>query len=135
MQVRVGYSLSDYYDQEQCVPQGGVLSTALFSIKINDIVKCLGNLTDSSLYVDDFCICYRSKKSQLPQNLNKIENWGISNGFKPSKSKTQCLHFCQLRKQHDDPVLHFYGSPIPVPWTVPTTLRRSLGHTSHRGRY
>ena len=40
MQVRVGSSLSDYYDQEQGVPQGGVLSTTLFSIKINDIVKC-----------------------------------------------------------------------------------------------
>ena len=56
MQVRVGSSLSDYYDQEQGVPQGGVLSTTLFSIKINDIVKCLGNLTDCSLYVDDFCM-------------------------------------------------------------------------------
>ena len=22
-------------------------------------------------------------------------------------------HFCQLHKQHDDPVLHVYGSPIP----------------------
>ena len=119
MQVRVGSSLSDYYDQEQGVPQGGVLSTTLFRIKINDIVKCLGNLTDCSLYVDDFCICYRSKsmatiERQLQQNLNKIENWATSNGFKFSKSKTQCVHFCQLRKQHDDPVLHLYGSPIPV---------------------
>ena len=119
MQVRVGSSLSDYYDQEQGVPQGGVLSTTLVSIKINDIVKCLGNLTDCSLYVDDFCICYRSKsmatiERQLQQNLNKIENWATSNGFKVSKSKTQCVHFCQLRKQHDDPVLHLYGSPIPV---------------------
>ena len=105
--------------QEQGVPQGGVLSTTLFSIKINDIVKCLGNLTDRSLYVDDFCICYRSKsmattERQLQQNLNKIESWATSNGFKFSKSKTQCVHFCQLRKQHDDPVLHLYGSPIPV---------------------
>ena len=78
MQVRVGSSLSDYYDQEQGVPQGGVLSTTLFSIKINNIVKCLGNLTDCSLYVDDFCICYRSKsmatiERQLQQNLNKIK--------------------------------------------------------------
>ena len=86
MQVRVGSSLSDFYDQEQGVPQGGVLSTTLFSIKINDIVKCLGNLTDCSLYVDDFCICYRSKsmatiERQLQQNLNKIENWATSNGF------------------------------------------------------
>ena len=84
MQVRVGSSLSDYYDQEQGVPQGGVLSTTLFSIKINDIVKCLGNLTDCSLYVDDFCICYRSKsmatiERQLQQNLNKIENWATRN--------------------------------------------------------
>ena len=37
-----------------------------------------------------------------------------SNGFKFSKSKTQSVHFCQLHKQHDDPVLHLYGSPIPV---------------------
>ena len=119
MQDRVGSSLSDYYDQEQGVPQGGVLSTTLFSIKINDIVKCLGNLTDCSLYVDDFCICCRSKsmatiERQLQQNLNKIENWTTSNGFKFSKSKTQCVHFCQLGKQHNDPVLHLYGSPIPV---------------------
>ena len=72
MQVRVGSSLSDFYDQEQGVPQGGVLSTTLFSIKINDIVKCLGNLTDCSLYVDDFCICYRSKAwGRLNVNCNK----------------------------------------------------------------
>ena len=119
MQVRVGSSLSDYYVQEQGVPQGGVLSSTLFSIKINDIVKCLGNLTDCSLYVDDFCICYRSKsmatvERQLQQNLKKIENLATSNGFKFSKSNTQCVHFCQLRKQHDDPILHLYGSPIPV---------------------
>ena len=119
MQVRFGTSLSDYSDQEQGVPQGGVLSTTLFSIKINDIVKCLGNLTDCSLYVDDFCICYRSKsmamiERQLQQNLNKIDNWATSNGFKFSKSKTRCVHFCQLCKQHDDPVLHLYGSPIEV---------------------
>ena len=99
MQVRVDSSLSDYYDQEQGVPQEGVLSTTLFSIKINDIVKCLGNLTNCSLYVDDFFICYRSKsmatiECQLQQNLNKIENWATSNGFKFSKSKTQCVHSC-----------------------------------------
>ena len=78
MQVRVGSFLSDYYDQEQGVSQGRVLSTTLFSIKINDIVKCLGNLTDCSLYVDDFCIFYRLKsmatiERQLQQNLNRIE--------------------------------------------------------------
>ena len=90
--MQVSSSLSDYYYQVQGVPQGGVLSTTLFSIKINDIVKCLVNLTDCSLYVDDFCICYRSRsmatiERQLQQNLNKIKNWATSNGNKFSKSK------------------------------------------------
>ena len=90
MQVRVGSTLSDLYNQEQGVPQGGVLPTTLFNIKIYDIVKCLDNLTDCSLYVDDFCICFRSKRMRtierhLQQNLNKIEHWATNNGFKFSK--------------------------------------------------
>ena len=60
MQVLVDSSLSDEYDQEQGVPQG-VFCLQHFLIKIDDIVKCLGNLTDCSLYVDDFCTCNRSK--------------------------------------------------------------------------
>ena len=119
MQVRVGSSLSDQYDQAQGVTEGGVLSTTIFNIKINDIVKCLDNLTYCSLYVDDFCICFRSKsirtiERNLQQNLNKIEQWSDNNGFNVSKSKAQSVHFCQLRKQHEDPVLTLYGSPIPV---------------------
>ena len=103
MQVRVGSILYDTYDQEQCVPQWDVLSTTLFSIKINNIVKCLGSLTYCSLYVDDFCICYRSEsmgkiERQLFQNLNEIENWASSNDFKFSKSKTQCIHFCFIHQ-------------------------------------
>ena len=84
MQVRVGSSLSDYYDQDQGVPQGGVLSTTLFSIKINDIVKCLGNLTDCSLYVDDFCICYRSKSTcfELRGEMMKCEISSVADTVK-----------------------------------------------------
>ena len=119
MQVRVGSTLSDFYDQEQGVPQGSILSTTLFNIKINNIVKCLDSKTDGSLYVDDFGICYRSKnmrtiERKLQQCINRIEDWTTSNGFKFSKSKTQCVHFCKFRKVHNDPVLYLYGSPIPV---------------------
>ena len=119
MQVRVGTTLSDFYDQEQGVPQGNILSTTLFNIKINNIVKCLDSKTDGSLYVDDFGICYRSKnmrtiERKLQQCINRIEDWATSNGFKFSKSKTQCVHFCKLRKVLNDPVLYLYGSPIPV---------------------
>ena len=105
MQVRVGSTLSDLYDQEQGVPQGSILSTTLFNIKINNIVNCLDTKIDGSLYVDDFGICYRSKNMRtierhLQQSINRIEDWATNNGFKFSKSKTQCVHFCKLHKKN-----------------------------------
>ena len=45
---------------------------------------------------------------QLQQNLNKIDKLATSNAFKFSKSETQCVHFCQLRKEQNDPVLHLF---------------------------
>ena len=65
---------------------GGCSAYNNFNIKTNDIVKLLGNPTDCSLYVDDFCICYHSKsmwtiECRLQQNLNKIENWATCNGL------------------------------------------------------
>ena len=65
--VRVGSTLSEAHNQEQGVPQGSILSVTLFSLKINNIVKCLNPGVDCSLYVDDLLICYRSK------NMNTIE--------------------------------------------------------------
>ena len=56
----------------------------------------------------------RTTERHLQQCLNRIEDWATNNGFKFSKSKTQCVHFCQQRKQHNDPVLSIYGSQIPV---------------------
>ena len=119
IQVRVGATLSDTFRLSQGVPQGSILSTTLFNIKINSIMNCLDPKTDGSLYVDDFCMCYRSKSMRtierhLQQCINRIEDWALHNGFKFSKSKTQCVHFCQLRKVHDDPELYLYGSLIPV---------------------
>ena len=103
---------------EQGVPEGSILSHSLFNIKIKNIVKCV-NATDSSLYVDDFGIFYKSKNMEniefrLQRCLNKVETRATENGFKFSKTKTQCVHFCQLRGLHPDPVLNIYGSPIPV---------------------
>ena len=51
---------------------------------------------------------------QLQQCLNKIQKWALENGFKFSKTKTQCMHFCQLRGLHNDPILKLDGVEIPV---------------------
>ena len=127
--VRVGTTLSDLQGQREGNPQGSILSVTLFSIKINNIVKALNPGVDCSLYVDDFLICYRSKymhtiQHQLQQYLNKIQKWALENGFKFSKTKTQCMHFCQLRGLHNDPVLKA-GFPLTrfLPARVPARFQ------------
>ena len=117
--VRVGSTLSDLQQQEEGVPQGSILSVTLFGVKINNIVKNLNPGVDCSLYVDDFLICYRSKnmntiERQLQQCLNKLHTWTTENGFKFSPTKTHCVHFCQLRKHHNDPDLYLNGVQLPV---------------------
>ena len=117
--VRIGGTLSDIYDQEEGVPQGSILSVTLFSLKINSIIGCLLQDIECSLYVDDFLICYRAKhmcsiEKQLNICLDRLQKWCDTNGFKFSKKKTVCMHFCQLRKLHLDPSLFLGGEPIPV---------------------
>ena len=54
-QVHLGTILSD-----KIFPQGAILSTTLFSVKINNIVKQVDPGVECSLYVDDFVIMYKS---------------------------------------------------------------------------
>ena len=89
LNVRIGSTLSDTFEQEQGVPQWNILSPTLFNIKIN-IVICV-NYTDSSLYVVAFDIFYKSKNMEnleyrLQKCLNKVETWATENGFKFSKN-------------------------------------------------
>ena len=101
------------------VRQGSILSLTLFSVKINNIVKSVCPGVECFLYVDDFCICYRSKhmhtiERQLQQVLNNLSKWSSENGFQFSKTNTKCMHFCQSRKLHLDPELILDGVQIEV---------------------
>ena len=83
------------------------------------IVKSVCPGVDCFLYVDDFCICFRSKhmhtiERQLQQVLNNLRKWSSENGFKFSKTKTKCMHFCQSRKLHLDPELTLDDAQIKV---------------------
>ena len=117
--VRLGSTLSDLSCQETGVPQGCILSVTLFALKINSITRCITPGIDASLYVDDFMACARSKQMrsverQLQLCINNLQQWADENGFKFSKTKTVCVHFCNKRKLHPDPSLCLYNAPIPV---------------------
>ena len=117
--VRGGTSLTDFYDQEMGVPQGSILFVTLSIVKINSITRCIRNGVDKSLFVNDFCVSYRSKhmhaiERHLQFNLNRIEDWADNNGFKFSQSKTVCVFFCRRRGLHPDPFLVLYNIPIRV---------------------
>ena len=60
--VRVGSTLSELHEPEMGVPQSSILSPALFSIKINNIVKAVLKGTDCSLFVDDFVCEWKDVK-------------------------------------------------------------------------
>ena len=99
-QIHLGTILSDkIFHQEEGVPQGAILSTTLFNVKINDIVKQVDPGVEFSLYVDDFVIMYSSPtidaiQRKLQHTIHSWEKWTLKNGFTISKNKTVAMHFC-----------------------------------------
>ena len=126
-QVLLGTTLSDTYFQEEGVPQGAILSTTLFNLKINDIAKELKSGVECSLYVDDFHICFRAKRMalierRLQSQIDRIDNWTLNNGFRFSEDKTVAMLFVPpyLKPEHrlPDPKLYIGNHLIKV---VPQT--------------
>ena len=91
----------------------------IFNIKMNSITKRLTPGIDDYLYVDKllrrFQIeIYVNSRAQLQQCIQKITHLANTNGFRITDGKTQCVHFCQLRKMHDDPLIKLEDTEIPV---------------------
>ena len=98
-QIHLGTILSDkIFHQKEGVPQGAILSTTLFNVKINDIVKQVDPGVECSLYVDDFVIMYRSPtidaiQRKLQHTIHRLEKWTLENGFTISKNKKSFVMF------------------------------------------
>ena len=110
----------DKFSQEEGVPQGAILSTTLFNVKLNDIAKALTHGVECSLYVDDFVIFIRSStiegcERQLQMCIKSIVGWTRRNGFTVSSNKTVAMHFCNCNSPTcRDPVLNLGKKIITV---------------------
>ena len=116
--VLYGATLSDTFVQEEGVPQGAILSTTLFNIKLNDIVKVIMPGVECSLYVDDFVIMFKAKRMtclsrKLKESIAAIEKWTRDNGFTIAvgDDKTVAMHFCRHRSC-ENPDLVINGQQI-----------------------
>ena len=117
--VRVGNHLSRTFSQENGIPQGGVLSVALFAVMINDICDELPAAIGRSLFVDDLAIWYsastpRLVSRQLQLAVSRLERWSEQNGLRFSTSKTVAVHFCRRRCSDPHLGIRLYGQPIPT---------------------
>ena len=123
-QILLGTTFAaEKFSQEEGVPQGAILSTTLFIVKLNDIAKELGYGIECSLYVDDFVIFFRSKtieaiERQLNRSIKKIVDWTTRNGFTVSPNKTVAMRFCSCSRKCKrgcfDPQLFLGNTQIEV---------------------
>ena len=117
--VRVGNHLSGSFIQENGVPQGGVLSVALFALAINDIGDQLPAAVGRSLFVDDLAIWYpafstRHMTRQLQLAVTRLERWTRENGLRFSTAKTVAVHFCRRRCSNPQLGIRLHGETIPT---------------------
>jgi hypothetical protein len=92
------------------VPRGSILSVTLFGLKINGIVNCIR----LELSVLSILMTFLHVAGQIQQCLNNLQKWADENGFKFSKTKIVCMHFCNLRRIHNEPSLTIDNVGIPV---------------------
>ena len=137
--VRVGDQLSERFLQENGVPQGGVLSVALFALAINDVGDVLPHSIGRSLFVDDFAIWCSSLSTpsmerRLQMAVTRLEGWARLNGFRFSTTKTKAMHFCRRRGNCPGVPLRLYGEVIPLESSVRflgVQLDRRLTYQEH----
>ena len=137
--VRVGDQLSERFLQENGVPQGGVLSVALFALAINDVGDLLPRSIGRSLFVDDFAIWCSSLSTpsmerRLQMAVTRLEGWARFNGFRFSTAKTKAMHFCRRRGHCPGVPLRMYGEVIPLESSVRflgVQLDRRLTYLEH----
>ena len=141
--VKLGGQSSSSFRITNGTRQGSVLSPALFSVYLDDLIQLLRKLglgchiggwwMGACGYADDL-ILLAPVRSVLQQMVTICQEYGEAHNLvfsideNPAKSKTKCLYFCGRTRnvQYPAPV-QLYGKELP--WVVSAD---HLGHTLHQ---
>ena len=138
--VRVGQQFSERFLQSSGVPQGGVLSVALFALAINDVSDVIPPAVGRSLFVDDLAIwcassSTRALERQLQLAVKRLERWTLLNGFRFSTEKTVAAHFCRRRNCPSDLHIALRGQMLPVRSSVRFLGMEFDSHLTYRSHF
>lgn len=111
-QVRIGNHLSSARVMNNGIPQGSVLSCALFAIAINKITYIIPKSIRTFLFVDDLALLLPFKNRNMMEKilkkcLSQLETWSTQSGLKFSIDKTKCILFSKLRTPTPPPELTY----------------------------
>ena len=119
--VRVENELSNEYELKNGIPQGSVLSCAIFWLAIGSITGVIHGNMKFSLYMDDFVIyissrALRSIARQLNIANRKIEKWQEMTGFEMSTDKTKIVVFYKDKRwiKNQECKVTLSGHNIPI---------------------
>ena len=124
-QVRNGV-LSDIFEQENGLVQGGVISPILFNIMINDIFQDVPNDVSRAIYADDCALWIQGRHitpliNKMQDALNTVSAWTDRWGLLFSPHKCNAVIFRRYMKAREIaniPNLYIYGQPMPYTDTV-----------------
>ena len=117
--VRSGV-LSDTFDQEYGVVQGGVISPLLFNIAIDSLMDVIPRDVSAAIYADDCTIWAQGRTKPLvfqkiQRALTRIGEWAVLNGFLFSSAKSNAILFRRDLKRVDPrqyPTLKLDDQPL-----------------------
>ena len=103
IRVRISSTLSDLQREPEGIPQGSALSCTCLMLAMNSITDSLPEYINTTVYVDDFCICtsgqlQRAVERRLQIALGRLSTWSNRTGFTFSTTKTFSMHICRLHR-------------------------------------
>ena len=118
LKVQVESEFSSPYLQEEGVPQGSVLSVALFAVAIIGLMEHIPVHVQGSLFVDDFAVYGSGSNAfeagrKIQAAIDAASDWAESRGFRFSPQKTKAIRFTRTRKREEIPTLFLKESILP----------------------